>query len=197
VALTKGVGFWGARSFIESRFGITAQPAACARLSPKDRATIDAVVPVGWYDLALYVRYIRAIDEVLGAGDLRLIAALGRFEAERDLTVIHQFFLRLSRPSLAIEQMNKYWRRFHDTGEWITDPREREVTAKLVGWGVVDSALCRELVGYLGRTLELCGGRDVHVDHRRCRARGDELCDFHAVWRAKDELVATEGAGSS
>jgi hypothetical protein len=112
------------------------------------------------------------------------------------LTTIQRVFLRLVRPSFAIEQMDKYWRRFHDTGAWTIDRRDREVTAKLTGWGVIDAALCRELVGYLGRTLELLGGRDVCMDHRRCRGRGDESCEFHARFRAAGDRAEAEGPSS-
>lgn len=191
MALTKGIGFMNVRDFTCARFGPAGWGGLLDGLSSGERAVLAAVVPVGWYDLTLYSRLIRTLDERLGVGDLRLVYALGRFEAERDLTTIQRVFLQLVRPSIAIEQMNKYWKRFHDTGTWTTERGEREVSARLAGWGVVDAALCRELVGYLGRTLELLGGSDVFMDHRRCRGRGDDQCEFHATWRsARDEVAA-------
>jgi predicted hydrocarbon binding protein len=195
MALTKGIGFVNVREFVLARFGQAGWDRLVKRSSPAEQAVLESILPVGWYDLAFYTRLIRALDEELGAGDLRLVQALGRFEAERDLTTIQRVFLRLVRPSLAIENMDKYWRRFHDTGAWTTERGPREVTARLSGWGIVDAALCRELVGYLGRTLELLGGRDVFVDHRKCRGKGDELCEFQTTWRAssdRDEAPAQD-----
>jgi hypothetical protein len=193
VALTKGTGFLNVREFVHGRFGPEAWATVLAQLAPPEKSALEAVVPVGWYDLGLYVRLIRAVDDRLGVGDLRLVHALGRFEAERDLTTIQRVFLRLVRPSFAIEQMNKYWRRFHDSGDWTTHRGDREVIATLTGWEGVDVALCRELVGYLGRTLELLGGRDVTMEHRRCRGRGDSICEFHGTFRAAaDRSEASE-----
>jgi hypothetical protein len=187
-AQTKGVGFINVRAFVTERFGAAAWNEVLRHLDDTDRETLEAVVSVGWYDLALYARMIRIVDDKLGDGDLKLVHALGRFEAERDLTTIHQWFLRLIRPSIAIEQTGKYWRRFHDTGEWFIQRRgDREVLGTLIGWGVVDTALCRELVAYLARTLELLGGQDVAMDHPRCRARGDDACEFRLRWRMKKD----------
>jgi hypothetical protein len=194
MAQTKGTGFLNIRSFVTDQFGAGSYGSVIQGMAPEDRAVLESLVPVGWYDLALYARLIRAVDERFGVGDLRLVHALGRFEAERDLTTVHQFFLRLMRPTLAIEQMNKYWRRFHDSGDWSTVWGARDVTSCLSGWGVVDAALCRELVGYLGRTLELLGARDVHMDHRKCRVRGDALCEFHGVWRHSEDAGGAPSA---
>ena len=92
------------------------------------------------------------------------------------------------RPSIAIEQTPKYWRRFHDTGERTMERRgDRELVGRLDNWGVVDSVLCRELVGYMSRTLELLGAREVMFDHPRCRARGEPTCEFRARWRQKKD----------
>jgi hypothetical protein len=59
-----------------------------------------------------------------------------------------------------------------------------EIQGVLSGWGVVDHALCRELVGYFSRTLELVGAQNVIVEHPECRARGYARCFFRARWGA-------------
>jgi len=63
------------------------------------------------------------------------------------------------------------------------------VTGTLENWGVVDVALCRELVGYLGRTIELVGAKNVLMEHPRCRARGDRACFFQARWGERRAIV--------
>jgi hypothetical protein len=183
---TKGVGFTNVRAFVQDRFGADGWAALLASFPDADRAVLEGVVPVGWYDLALYARLIGAVDRRFGNGDLRLVRELGRFEAEKDLTTIHQFFLRLMNPSIVIEQTSKYWRRFHDTGEWETERIEdRGAVARLSGWAVVDAALCEELGAYLTRLLELCGCREVVMEHRTCRVRGDAVCELRARWRPR------------
>jgi len=195
MATTKGLGFINVRAFVSERYGAPAWQALLDGFPPADRMVLASIVSIGWYDLALYARLIRAVDERFGSGSLKLCYALGRFEAERDLTTVHQWLLKLFGPSTAIEQLGKYWRRFHDTGEWMNERRgEREVVARLTGWAV-DAALCRELFGYLGRTLELLGGRDIHLEHSRCRAQNEPACEFHLRWRTPVEAREAGGSG--
>lgn len=174
MALTKGVSFNNVRTFVIESYGAEGWANTLALFERPEREVLESVLAIGWYDLGLYARLIRAIDRRFGDGDLRLTHAMGRYEAEKDLPTIHQWLVRLIRPSIAVDQMSKYWRRFQSTGEWMAERRgEREVIARLSGWGVVDAALCRELVGYLQRMLELLGGGDVTLEHTRCRARGE------------------------
>lgn len=196
MATTKGLGFINVRSFVTDRYGAPAWKALVDSFPPADRAVLSSIVSIGWYELDLYARLIRALDQQLGRGNLKLVYALGRFEAERDLTGVHQWFLKLFGPSTAIDQIGKYWQRFHDTGAWtMIRPGDRQVIAQLAGWGVVDAALCRELLGYLGRALELLGGRDISLSHPRCRVEGEPVCEFHLAWRTVKESREAGGTG--
>jgi hypothetical protein len=126
---------------------------------------------------------IHAIDEVHGAGDLGLVVQLGRFEAERDVTTIYRIMFRLVNPGTVVQKTTDYWRKFHDTGSWeMMRQGSQEIQGVLTGWGVVDHALCRELVGYFSRVLELVGAQGVIVEHPECRARGYTRCFFRARW---------------
>ncbi len=183
VPKTKGVGFVNVKSFIGERFGANAWDSVVTRLSPEDREELSSVVSVGWYSLPLYARLIRALDEVHGYGDLAVVVQLGRYEAERDLTTIHRVFLRFFNPAFMVEKFAEYWKRFHDTGDWAAvRDNDQQITATLTNWGCVDHALCRELVGYFTRTLELVGGKNVVVEHPKCRAKGEVQCVFRARW---------------
>ena len=182
-ALTKGVGFAHAKAFAQERWGEDGWKAILEKLRPTDREEIGAALPMGWYPLALYARLIQAIDEVQGAGDMALNVQLGRFEAERDLTTIYRIMFRLVNPATVVEKTTDYWRKFHDTGTWeMTRVGSHEIQGVLHGWGVIDHRLCRELVGYFSRLLELVGAEGVIVEHPECRARGFARCFFRARW---------------
>ena len=78
---------------------------------------VNAVVGVRWYPLALYARLLRAIDQQIGAGDLRAIPPIGRFEAERDLPTIHRLLLKMVNPAYVVDKVAELWPRYHSTGE--------------------------------------------------------------------------------
>jgi hypothetical protein len=183
-ALTKGINFVNVRAFAETRHAVNGGwNAVVAGLPDADQRVLEGVVAIGWYPLALYARLIRVVDQVHGTGDLQRVVALGKFEAERDLTTLHRIFLRLANPIYLLEKSAEYWRRFHDTGRWvIVQPSPREAIGHLDEWGCIDEGLCTELVGYLGRAFELTGARRVRMEHPLCRARQDARCTFKARW---------------
>jgi predicted hydrocarbon binding protein len=187
-ANTKGIGFANVRAFVEERYGSGSWNKVLGELVAADRRELEGIVPVGWYSLALYARLIRAVDQVFGYGDLSLVVQIGRFEAERDLTTIHRIFLRLASPAFMLEKQADYWRRFHDTGQWVVQrDAERRVTAYLDDWGYVDPALCREVVGYVTRSFELIGAKNVRMEHSQCRGRGDPRCVFLGRWGSEEQ----------
>jgi hypothetical protein len=182
-AKTKGVGFANVRTFAMERFG--GQPgwdAVLQNLPEGDQEELRSVIPVGWYSLAMYARVIRALDKVHGRGDLALMKDLGRYEAEHDLKTIHRVFLRFTNPAFIVEKTSEYWRRFHDSGTWNVTRDDHGVSAVLDGWGCIDTALCRELVAYLTRVLELAGAKNVILEHPKCRGRADPQCIFKGRW---------------
>jgi DNA-binding CsgD family transcriptional regulator len=175
------------RDFVRERFGVSAWEAILARVSPEDRQQIAAAEPGAWYDVHLVERLHQALADHLKADDA-LLMELGRFDADRELSTVYRWFVRLLRPSFAIRHMNLYWRRSHDTGTWRSWRNGTEITAELRDWAVVNRAYCTTLLGYLGRTLELFGGKVGPLEHTECRAEGHEAC----IYRTHLELPVDE-----
>jgi predicted hydrocarbon binding protein len=183
VAKTKGINFVNLRAFTLDRFGLEGWVDVQAELSAEDRSEIESALSIGWYPLALYARALNALDRVHGTGNLQLVAQLGKYVAERDLTTIHRAFLRMASPSFLLEQSAEYWSRYYDTGKWTIERlSSTRVRGSLEGWGCVDSALCREVSGYLAKAFELVGARNVRIDHTQCRVRGAPRCVFLGSW---------------
>ncbi len=183
-AHTKGMGFVNGRAFVIGRAGSAGWDAVLARLDESDRLTLESVLAVGWYPIALDARMQRAIADVLSGGDPSIAAAIGRFAAERDLTTIHRIFLRLFNPKFAVEKLTELWPRYHNSGRWtIVESSGTHIIGRLDDWGGnVDGILCTNAAGYIGRCLELAGARHVVMEHTKCRTRGDDACVFTARW---------------
>jgi len=172
---------------VRERLGAAAWDAVIARLSPADREQIAAVDPGAWYDVHLMARLVNALCQELQVEDAVLME-MGRFDADRELSTVYRWFLRLIRPSFAIRHMNLYWRRAHDTGTWRSWRNGTEVTAELRDWAVVNRSMCLTVLGYLGRTLELFGGKVGPLEHTECRSEGHATC----IFRTQLELPADE-----
>ncbi len=173
---------------MRERFGEAGWEAVFARLSAEDRERIASLDPGAWYDVRLLERLVTATCQQFKLEDSGIME-IGRFDAERELSGVNRWFLRLMRPSFAIRHMNLYWRRSHDSGIWRSWQQGSEVYAELRDWVVVNRSMCLALLGYLNRMLELFGGRSVSpLDHSECRALGHPTCLF----RTHIELPADE-----
>jgi DNA-binding CsgD family transcriptional regulator len=184
---SQGIKLTNQREFVRERFGASAWEAIIATLTPEDRARVESVDPAAWYETALHERLLNAMRQHLQADDA-LLLALGRADADRELSTVYRWFVRLMRPSFAIANMNLFWRRLHDTGTWRSWLQGSEVTAELRDWGFVNRAACFRVLGYMGRTLELFGARVGTLEHPECRANGAEAC----VFRTHLELTSDE-----
>lgn len=187
MGLTPGFKILNRREFVRERFGDAAWESLLARMSAEDRARIGSVDTAAWYDITLAERLMNALCQHFKVDDA-LLMEMGRSDADRELSTLYRWFLRLMRPSFAIRHMNLYWRRAHDTGHWRSWRRGSEVSAELRDWAVVNRSMCLPVLGYLGRMLELFGGRVGQLEHPECRAHGHPACLF----RAHLELAADE-----
>jgi hypothetical protein len=41
---------------------------------------------------------------------------------------------------------------------------------------------CERILGWITRTLELCGAKGSRVEHVRCVHRGDPVCRYEGTW---------------
>lgn len=177
----KGIGFTHVRAYEFAHHGAEGLLRVAAQLSADDRAVLQDAVPVGWYDVHVFARLLRAIDTVHGRGDLGSLGAIGAFEAEQDFSRVFRVFLRALSPYSMLHVEEHLWRHLQDSGIWHSQPFPNGIRATLSGWAA-DQALCVERIGYLRRLLEFTGGRNVSVSHEQCRAEGQRACVFTCRW---------------
>lgn len=172
---------------MRERFGEAGWEAVLSRLPSEDRDLLANADPGAWYDVKLMERVMTAIAQEFPGGDA-LMTEVGRFDADRELSGVHRWFLRLMRPSFVMRHMNMYWRRSHDTGTWRSWQQGAEAFAELRDWVIVNRPMCIAVMGYVGRMLELFGAKVSALEHPECRAHGHPACLF----RAHLELPADE-----
>lgn len=177
----KGIGFVNVRTFVRNTQGERKWMQLISEMPADDRSALQSVIAVGWYDVNLFARLLRAIDATFGTGDLSLLRGVGAFEAEQDFGRAVRLLMRVVAPSQVFSAERRLWRHFQDSGEWQFSAVNGGVRGVLDGWAV-DEALCVELSGYLVRLVEFTGGKNVTVDHSECRARGCNHCVFQFHW---------------
>jgi hypothetical protein len=183
MARVKGGVILKAREYALATGGEAAWQRVLEQLDPADRLAMAEIIPVGWYDMALYDRSNLALARAFGGEPAEVMSAVGQFAAGHDLHTIHRMFLRLASPAYVIERSAGFWRRFQDSGTWtvVRTPPNR-VRATLEGWGSEQELTCIRLGAYMFRLFQLVGAKNGSLERVACRTRGDPACVFDARW---------------
>lgn len=184
-AQLKGSAYLSTLAYIETHFGGIAKHKVLSRLTPEDRSLYGGVMlPIRWYPLDPFPRLLRAMEQELGRGDLKIVVERGTWTAIHDMKTVHRVLLKLMTPSWVIEKAAKLWPNFHTTGRWeVKRTGEQSANAILHDLGVVDEAMCATLKGWILGLMTLAGTQNPTVNHDECRARGARSCVYATTWR--------------
>jgi predicted hydrocarbon binding protein len=209
-AMTRGQNPRSALAFVNHQGGAFHLARVLERLSPDDRAVLgvdgsEGARPVGaddWIPFVVQARLLRAIDAVLGRGDLTLLPEVGRFMANRDIPSLFRPLLRAGKTGWIITVATRVWRMYHSHGAWDVHRAKESVLATLVDHPEVDEAFCATFLGWLEGALEVSGGVDVRGEHVVCAARGARNCVFTVSWtttahREKTHVVRARSGSST
>lgn len=172
--------------FLRAR-GPTPVHAVLERLSRADQEVLEGILlPSSWYPHDLLLRLETALTAVIARGDrARVFAEMGRFSADANLGPggVQRPYLREGDPHHLLERVPRMYLSQHTTGR-----RSYERTgerAAVIRTHEADTALaedCLMVVGWIERAIEICGGVGVHVIETRCRARGEDVCEYRCAW---------------
>ncbi len=162
--------------------------AGTARLAGASSSALRDIVLRGavratWYQFEMFVELNQRIDALFGAGDLALVKELGRYGADANLTTIYRLFFKVGTVQWILSRASRLWGMHYDAGRMIVRaPGGREVELEIVDYDTPHRTHCVSVEGWIERSVELSGGRDVLLDELDCRARGDARCRMRVRW---------------
>ncbi|HYO69167.1 MAG TPA: TIGR02265 family protein [Archangium sp.] len=155
------------------------------RLPPADRKVLEGVImPIGWYPLALNLRLDAAIADALSPRDRnKAFVEMGRASAEDNLNGPHHVFIRKGDPHFLLSHSPEIYRLYYAVGSRAYEKTgPRSAVLRTVGAESVTEADCLTIIGWYERAIEMSGGREVRVEQKKCRARGNGHCEYHCSW---------------
>ena len=179
----KGTVLLSRLALIRSERGSAAVDLVCARLPAEDRALFQGtIMPMAWYPFEATDRLDLAIAAELGGQD-RVFLNLGARSAEDNLGTSHKSYVRSKDPQGLLKQAAQIYQLYYNTGyrtyEWVTSNKAILRTFEAKSFSRHD---CLTVVGWHEKAIELCGGRRPRVTEPRCRARGNEHCEYVCEW---------------
>ena len=159
------------------------------RLRPMVSPALASVLEHGavmatWYPLSMFIELNVAIDKAFGKGDQALIKKLGRHGADANLTTIYRLFFKVGTVKWIMARAARLWGMHYDSGRMqVQQFPGKEVELQIVDYAAPHRVHCLAVQGWVERSIELSGAKEVVVDELECRAKGDEFCRLRITWR--------------
>ena len=171
-------------AYVRSERGAGTLTLVLARLLPEDCALLSGILlPFAWYPFETNARLDRAIADEFGIGN-EIFLRLGARSAEDNLTSASQKqWIVDKNPQALIKQTSTIYGVYYDTGRRDYE-RVGDASAVLRTFDSLSftSEDCLTVVGWYERAIQMCGGKNVRVEERFCRARGNPLCEYACSW---------------
>jgi uncharacterized protein (TIGR02265 family) len=144
------------------------------------------ILSTSWHSEQDYLELMRAVVKLRPALKGRGVSPFE--DASRDTT--QSFFegpykalVRSGDPARSLSSLGALWRLRHDTGEFEVLPEgDKGAQVVLRGYALLEPEACELVQGTLWGLVHHSGGKDVAIEHRRCRSRGADACEWHLTW---------------
>src|SRR5437762_828 len=177
---SKGFTIKGALAFVEKSYGAEGKTKVLAALDPENRAVASRLILSSeWIPFKTQVALYEAIDKTFGKGDFGLCREIGRFTSEYELTTINMIFLKLGKLEHWFRAASLMWGRYYSEGRLEVGAFGKgSGTVVIRNFHPISDAFCRDFSGWLERTVELSGYRNVTMAHPQCVLSGQPHCEF-------------------
>lgn len=172
--------------FLRSR-GAEMTERVLARMSAEDQAALRGMVlPSSWYSADLLQRLETAAAAVVANGDPKaLFVEMGRYTAQTNLgpTGVQRAYLRHGDPHFLLSHVPRMYVTQHTDGHRTYEKAgEKAAVIRSFDAESVRREDCLTTTGWMGRAIEVSGGREVRVEEKLCRSKGAPHCEFHCTW---------------
>lgn len=184
MAQIKGSMLTSRLAFVEEQGEPGDKERVLAQMPARLAAELEAnVLPSDWYPFELFVELSRAIDQVLGKGDLALAREMGGFAAEQLLRTIYKSFSKEGHPGFLFQRASAVWSQFYDTGRLtVVEEGPKQIRLLVTDFANPAREHCLSVEGWIEKNVEFSGATGVRVEEVKCRARGDSACEYVTRW---------------
>ena len=184
MARVKGTAVQSSLRYVKERFGDLALARILQALPEADRGRLEhGVLASSWYEVDLFLRFMVEAERQLAPQEPDLVLNMGRASCDYGLTTVYKVFFKIGSPEFIIGRAARVFSSYYDTGELrILETGPGRCLAELVGFEGGAPQFCARMFGWMQRTLELAGARNLRPRHDVCVHRGGAVCRFEGDW---------------
>jgi uncharacterized protein (TIGR02265 family) len=184
MAQVKGTAVNSSLRYVRERFGEETLARVLEALPEADRAAIGAgVLASSWYPMAAFLRFMQEAERQLGAQEPDVLVKMGRASCDYGVTGVYRIFFKVGSPEFLVSRGAHVFSSYYDTGQMrVVEAAPGRAVVELTSFEGGAPQFCARLYGWMHRTLELAGARNLRSSHSACVHRGDAVCRFEGSW---------------
>lgn len=183
MARVKGTAVLSSLRYVRERFGDEPLGRILSALPPEDAALQVGVLASSWYPMPAFLRFMQESERQLGRQEPDLVRNMGRASCDHGVTGVYRIFFRVGSPEFIIGRAARVFSSYYDTGELkVVESLDGRALVELRGLEGSAPQFCERIYGWMQRTLELAGAKNLRSAHSSCLHRGDAVCRFEGTW---------------
>lgn len=135
-------------------------------LTDEDKEIISArILPSAWYPFETFRNCFQAVVRELAGDDLENVRQWGRLYGENIITSVYKSMIKQGQPMESLEKYGTYIRSFFNFGDIeVHRLTDHKATVVITGFGDDFSSLYYIMAGWIERSLELSGAKNIKSD---------------------------------
>ena len=180
----KGTALQSSLRFVRERFGAAALEGILRALPSDERSLLGGTILVSsWYPLQALLSYMQEAERQLAAQEPELLFQMGKASCDHGVTGVYKIFFKVGSPEFVVSRAARVFSSYYDSGELrVVESRDGHAAVEIVAIQPAAPQLCARFYGWMHRTLELSGARNLRSSHSTCVHRGDAVCRFEGTW---------------
>lgn len=180
----KGTAVHASMRFVRERFGEAPLAAVLDALPEEDRRILgQEILASTWYPLDALLHFMQETQRQLGQQEPDVLRRMGSASCDYGVTGVYRVFFKLGSPEFLVSRGVNVFARYYDTGRMrVVEARPGCTIVEIAAFEGGGPQFCERFYGWMHRSLELAGARNLRGSHSACVYRGDPVCRFEGEW---------------
>lgn len=184
MARVKGTAVHSSMRYVRESFGEAAFANILAALPEEDKVILgQEILASTWYPIASFLHFMQETERQLTKEEPDVLRKMGRASCDYGVTGVYRIFFRIGSPEFLVSRGVSVFARYYDTGTMrVAEARPGRTVVEVSSFEGGAPQFCERLYGWMYRSLELAGARNLRGSHSSCVHRGDAVCRFEGEW---------------
>lgn len=141
------------------------------------------IISSDFYDASLVAGLAENFASYIGENPSTTYHKLGRASSDYGLNTVYRIFMKLGSPEYILKKAPLVWKSYYSQGTFkICQSTPVSAVVQIVEVTLPHSAICGRITGWMERTLELSGARNISIVHTSCGLKGQGIEEWHSHW---------------